>query len=177
MHQKKFFFMAIFAQWFSRGAFLKVCLNSEFKLILIAGMVCGLLVGPVIQGAISDRIPRKKAILIGQICTLVSVAIAGYMVLQGVENYTATLPFVMALAINSFLSNISPACSATMVDRGMKGMEALMSSNFCRYSGLFAAMAIPFLDAQVFGLALLFNALAFAIVYWKVSSESLPQNT
>lgn len=158
------FLFSIFAQWFSRGAFLQIFFQQEESLLLIAILFGAVALSSPIQGHMSDLTSRKKVILMGLTFTIASLLIVFF----APQTNFIKLPIILGIAavLNGVFGNVFPASGAAFSERTKDQRQSMARLLLCRYSGMGAGFILPFPQTQklIFGITLAVVALLWVLL-------------
>ncbi len=154
---------SLFCQYFSRGCFLKCCLDQEKWYVLVIAFLVGVIVGSPFQGHMSDKIGRRKVLLI----TISSVIFSLLIIVFSPSFFPKeSFPILLAIAsiINGVFGNVFPAAAAAYSEQINDFQKSLKISTLCRY----LALALPFLlqlpHLYGFLAALILNLISLVII-------------
>jgi len=158
------FLFSIFAQWFSRGAFLQIFFQQEESLLLIAVLFGAVALSSPIQGHMSDLTSRKKVILMGLTFTTASLLIAFF----APQTNFIKLPIILGIAavLNGVFGNVFPASGAAFSEQTKDQRQSMVRLLLCRYLGMGAGFILPFPQTQklIFGITLTVVAILWVIL-------------
>ena len=164
------FLYSIFCQWFSRGCLLNCCLKQQNWQILVVAFLIGIVIGSPIQGYISDKSSRKKALLITISCIIFSmlIMVIGKSIYPK-EHYQILL--AVASIINGVLGNVFPVAAAAYSEHINDFQKSLRLSFMCRYGALVLPFILRVPHFYGFLIALIINQVALFVIAFKFKDK------
>lgn len=165
------FLFSIFAQWFSRGFFLKTFFQQEESLFLIVAFLGAIALSSPIQGHMSDLTSRKKVILLGLSFTISSLLI----VLLAPHMNLIKLPVVLGIAaiVNGVFGNVFPAAAAAFSERKGGLAQSTTRSFLCRYLGMGFGFILPLPQTLKLVFCIALAVVAFLWVIFEVEDREV----